>query len=47
MYFDDGTLLAVRFDLRAKQAGLDDPATMLTSIIVVQNWFEELKRLVP
>jgi hypothetical protein len=29
-----------------KQAGID-PSTRPASIVVVQNWLEELKRLVP
>jgi hypothetical protein len=33
--------------LMIKPVGLADQTTPPTSIVVVQNWFEELKRLVP
>ncbi len=35
-----------RFLMLKEGGGSDEPA-QTTSIIVVQNWFEELKRLVP
>jgi hypothetical protein len=33
--------------LRIKEAGVAGPAAALASIVVVENWLEELKRLVP
>ena len=32
--------------LMMKQAGLEDQTNVLTNIVIVQNWFEELQRLV-